>query len=472
MSRDPSPTLTDKRGMGGIIAQDGFEYQIWDALARLPEWLRDAAFEGLIVEGIEDVEARFLAPHANSGRVVDRFQAKSGTLSASDVEAVCEAFAQFDRFYPGHARRHVLVTPALPRGLEWMARDSRRVKNARPFYAPFRAVLKASDEKLAKDFADQLGETLGPAVAASVDFDLRPTMDRRVAEALFASEWNSAFPEVDLSGRQVGELFASFSALLQERRGRLVHRHELLDLADKAAGREVLTRRILPIVVRSAEGGDSSRMIEIDGTPFSDFSSGVPRESVWRENLLTPMRRLESVAHRNFDRVRLAGSFRISTALCIGSIFRAVRGYEIDLETRDGIWSTDERVGDVDATPPWQVTEPSRPAGPRLTVVIGVLRDPLPDVLRHGQVSAAHQALHLQLNQAVENAVHIQSSVRLVKDAVARAVAKGGVSGIDLFFAGPASLAVALGHRWNGMPSTQLHEFRPGDGYAPSAILD
>ena len=28
--KQPAPTLTDYKGMGGVIAQDGFEYQIWD----------------------------------------------------------------------------------------------------------------------------------------------------------------------------------------------------------------------------------------------------------------------------------------------------------------------------------------------------------------------------------------------------------------------------------------------------------
>lgn len=472
MSRNLPPTLTDRRGLGGIIAQDGFEYQIWDALTRLPAWLRDHAFEGLIVEGLEDVEVRFLAPHADAGRVVDRFQMKSGALGPSDVQTICEAFAQFDRSFPGHTRRHVLVTPALPRGLEWMARDSRRVRDARPFYAPLRPVLKASEDKLTNDFVEQLGSDLGPFVAASVDFDLRPTSERRVTEALFASEWHRAFPEVDIPGRRLGELFATLSSLLQERRGSFVHRLELLDFAEKAVGQELLAPRILPIFVRSADGVGSSGMIEIDGSPFSDFSSGVPSASVWRENMLTPLGRLESAAHRNYDRVRLAGSFRISTAFCLGSSFRAVRGYELDIQTRDGILSTDMRVGPDDMSLPWVVTEPARPAGSRLTVAIGVLRDPLPDIVRLGQVSDAKEALSLQLHQALNNAVEIQASVRFVKDAVARAVAQGGISGVDLFFAGPASLAVALGHRWNGMPSTQLHEFRPGHGYTPSALLD
>ncbi|MGH8567657.1 MAG: SAVED domain-containing protein [Gammaproteobacteria bacterium] len=43
---------------------------------------------------------------------------------------------------------------------------------------------------------------------------------------------------------------------------------------------------------------------------------------------------------------------------------------------------------------------------------------------------------------------------------------------IDLYFAGPAAFAVALGHRWNSMPPTQLREFLPAErNYTPTARL-
>ena len=75
------PALTDARGMGGVIAQDGFSYQLWDGLARLPAWLANPAFEEMIFEGLEDLEARFIAPKAPPRfRVLERFQAKSGSL--------------------------------------------------------------------------------------------------------------------------------------------------------------------------------------------------------------------------------------------------------------------------------------------------------------------------------------------------------------------------------------------------------
>ena len=83
-----TPTLTDARGMGGVVAQDGFDYQLWDGLARLPAWLSNPAFEQIMFEGLEDLEARFFAPQAPRERLLERFQAKSGSLQPADVRAV------------------------------------------------------------------------------------------------------------------------------------------------------------------------------------------------------------------------------------------------------------------------------------------------------------------------------------------------------------------------------------------------
>lgn len=76
--KNDAPALSDGKSLGGMIAQDGFDYQLWDGLARLSAWLANPAFEELIFEGLEDLEARFFAPQAPRHRLLERYQAKSG----------------------------------------------------------------------------------------------------------------------------------------------------------------------------------------------------------------------------------------------------------------------------------------------------------------------------------------------------------------------------------------------------------
>jgi hypothetical protein len=106
-AKSQSPALSDAKSLGGVIAQDGFDYQLWDGLARLPSWLVNPAFEELIFEGLEDLGARFFAPQAPRRRLLERYQAKSGNLAPKDVRDVFTTFQTFESAYPGLARMHI-----------------------------------------------------------------------------------------------------------------------------------------------------------------------------------------------------------------------------------------------------------------------------------------------------------------------------------------------------------------------------
>jgi hypothetical protein len=62
---------------------------------------------------------------------------------------------------------------------------------------------------------------------------------------------------------------------------------------------------------------------------------------------------------------------------------------------------------------------------------------------------------------AFTDAKPAQAGVALVKAAVTEASTRLRAKRIDLYYAGPAVFAVALGHRWNAMPPTNLFEFDP-----------
>lgn len=106
MRYDNAPSLTDAKGLGGVIAQDGFDYQLWDGLTRLPGWLANPAFEGMLFEGLEDLEARFFAPQAPRHRLLERYQAKSGSLTPAEVREVFKSFRRFETTYPAATRLH------------------------------------------------------------------------------------------------------------------------------------------------------------------------------------------------------------------------------------------------------------------------------------------------------------------------------------------------------------------------------
>ena len=107
-----------------------------------------------------------------------------------------------------------------------------------------------------------------------------------------------------------------------------------------------------------------------------------------------------------------------------------------------------------------------------MVVGIGVLRDPAPDIRNHLSLSDDTGLLLATLPQALTYGTEVQASVQTVKAAIAQQVARLRPTSIDLHYVGPAAFAVALGHRWNGLPPTQLYEFVPAEGnYVPTALL-
>lgn len=473
MTAPKAPTLTDAKGLGGIIALDGFEYQIWDALARVPAWLRNPAFEGFAVEMLEDFEARFFAPHAPAEHVLDRFQAKSGKLSRAELIDVFESFKAFKAAHPDAARAQTLVTPELSANMRWIARDPGRVRRARPFYSPFADICAASNDKLRKDLIDEFGPELGGFIAESVEIDLRVMANRQSAEATFGAAMHDAFPDLDAGAKKMGATFAALSDLVAQSRGQMLPRDLLLRVLESALGVTLIPDQRLHVNLRSDRIGAVVDAIEIDGSNYSGAGGVFPPPAVWYSGLLVPMIATSGWAKsRHLQRIALSGSYRLSTAVALGWSFRSAIGFEIDIGTKAGVWATDEHPGADTKQLPWKIDYPKRLSNGHLVVCVGVIRDPSLDVQSTRGLSGPDELLVATLPGPIVDGIGGQVSVQALKSAVARSVAQFNPASIDLFIAGPAALAVALGHRWNALPQTQLYEFIAGEHrYVPTLTI-
>lgn len=473
MSTHKRPTLTDAKGMGGLVAQHGFDYQVWDALIRLPAWLRNPAFECMAVEVLEDLEARFFAPHAPHGHLLERFQAKLATLARAELVEVFESFAAFEAAHPRTARLHTLVTPALPATFAWLARDPDRVRRARPFYGPFADIRRASDEKLREDLTKEFGKRLGDSFGDSIEVGLRTLPDRAHAEAAFAAAMQEAFPDIDVTARKMQAAFGTLNDLVAQSRGAMLTRSRLLAVLGETLETQLIPDGRLRLHVRSDRNGTMPDALEIDASGFSGASGGYPEPERWRVDLLVP---LETTARWALEhqqqRIALSGSYRLSTAFAFGYTFRSASGFEIDIPTRSESWRTNEYPAPDAPASPWEIIQPQGLVADRLVVGIGVLRDPLRDIQQNLAGADHARVLMATLAQALTSGADAQASIQVVKAAVVQAVARLRPAGIDLFYVGPAAFAVALGHHWNALPPTRLHEFLVTEQrYRPTALL-
>jgi len=468
---DP-PTLTDSRGLGGVIAQDGFDFQLWYALSRVPIWLSNPAFEGVILEGLEDVEARFFAAHADHYRLLERYQVKSGALTPAAVREVFEEFQRFERHYPRTARVQALISASLPSTLRWLARDTARVCAARPFYAPFSDIARASDARLLADLQETFGTDLGRFVAESVEVSELLIANREIAFGTFSAAFGATFPQLEeVSQKSLRRVFDDLCRFAEHNRGTLMQRAALLAPIEQEIGKPLLSATF-PLHVRSDRNESNERALEIDASEFSGADGQFPSPAHWRTGLVMP---LDATARwlrqHQVTRVALTGSYRLTTGLVLGWSLRSAIGFEIEIGTRSGVWLTDDRPQTDQPQPAWRLIEAQVLDGDRLRVCVGVLRDPLPAVVHAHDISPA-TILSLMLDQPISSGHVTQASVAAIKNAVVATVSRLKPAHIALYFAGPASLAVALGHRWNSLPPTQLHEFRAAQGdYVATALI-
>jgi CBASS immunity sensor of nucleotide second messenger signals len=471
-SSENAPALTDARGMGGVIAQDGFDYQLWDGLVRLPLWLANPAFEQIIFEGLEDLEARFFAPHAPRERLLERFQAKAGSLTPTGVREVFETFLQFETAFPHAARVHTLVTPRLPPSIAWLAQDPSRIRKARPFYAPFADVMAASDAELHKQLVDSYGDLLGSLIDQSVEVSERNLPDRDAALATFGVELDRTYPSLEAPQKRVTEVFEALSALARRSIGSPIGRSVLLRTIEDALGTRLPLPQSFPVHIRSDRNETNERSLEIDASGFSGRDGKFPSQEQWRDDLVVPLDRTARwLRSHAVPRIALSGSYRLTTAIALGWSLRAAIGFELEIPTREGAWATDDRPLMSDIVPTWQIAEPTALHGDQLVISIGILRDPAPDLAENVGIPSA-SVLRLFLDQPIPSAKAAQAGVATIKRSADAAVARLRPRGIQLFFAGPAAFAVALGHRWNAMPQTQLHEFVTGGrNYVATALV-
>jgi len=151
--------------------------------------------------------------------------------------------------------------------------------------------------------------------------------------------------------------------------------------------------------------------------------------------------------------------------------FRSAIGFEIDIPTKGDIWASDLHPRAGHSASLWIIQKPTALLDDRLVVGIGILRSSGADIRKHLDVAGDRNLLLLNLPQALADGAEAQALVQIVKNAIAAAAADFRTPAIDLYYVGPAAFAVALGHRWNGLPATQLHEFVQAEGkYVPTAI--
>ena len=184
-------------------------------------------------------------------------------------------------------------------------------------------------------------------------------------------------------------------------------------------------------------------------------------------------RRLRDLGQR---RVIVRGAMRLPVWFGAGAAFRHVHGFEVAGEQAGSLWASDDLP---DAEHRWEIEVSSVGRGNELAVAVGLAADLGPAVARYldeSGVPVSRLAVLRPPGGARPNVVEgSAAAAALALSAMneTRALLEvEPVERIHLFLAAPGGFALLLGHRWNGLRETVVHEhLGVGRGYAPSVVV-
>ncbi len=475
-----TPSLLESASRGGDTNEGGIAFQAAVVMSHIPRWLAMESFTSMIREAIFDAEAKFFVP--GRGFVKEAIEVKDHSMAPAEFWVEIDRFKEVDAGSPGSYEWYTVACTGLSEGLHPLRHGLRRVRDPYGFYHDDLGVFENSYEDFVQVVRQQ-GRTDEDAAflfqRVLLQDDL--SLNRAHGKAVFKQALNDYLPyHQDLPDRILEDITTRLGTFVQSRRNQVMTRKELEAQLHEPVPAD---RRPVPSPIRLFTAKDDAmpdnRIIYFAWAPFFGGETRdipYPAPEVWNERLVGELQATKAwiLKHRDLRRVRLDGARRLSPAVAVGFVFSAVSGFAIDLVHRRDVWPTDVFASpDTPAYPLTICGSFDQISGKRLVVTVGILRDIVADVavdLSRLGLNAL-PTLHIHGTQGIQSPEQLDRIVREVKGHISQALRTTGARTIDLFLAGPAPLAVALGHRLNATASIQCYEQLNSGQYVPTCFL-
>ena len=469
-------SLLSAETSGGDTAGGGFTFQDGVILAKVPYWLARDGFTMMIREAMLDAEASFFVPGLSLRR--EGIEAKNHLLTPVEFWQEIDTFRRIDAASPDTYQWFTLVSTGLSAVLRPLANGLRRLRGAHGFYAPGSGVSDHSYTACLERIrtlgkSDDVAQFVFEKVLLEPDWSL--VQDH--CEGIFRQKISTHLPQLqDVPHSAITRMYDGLQTLISARRGQTVARHEI-ERVIKDSLPTGFTYLLQPVRLFTTKA-DEEAPTEAVRLEWSHFFGGddrtYPEPSEWDIGVtgnLQQIREWLATAHRP-RRLRLSGSRRLSASLAIGAEFSAVAGFAIEMEYRGGAWRTDDHV--TPDTPPYDLEPEFTPgSGEQLLLAVGIPRPVLDDVYAYAQVVGleGRPLLNLHSTSPIISPEQANAVVSTIKRHVTDALKQSGARSIDLFFAGPAPLALFLGHRLNATTPIQCYEWVSAGKYVPTCRL-
>jgi SMODS-associated and fused to various effectors sensor domain len=447
-----TPSLLEPQSRGGEIADGGFSFQDHVILAHIPDWLSQEGFSAMVKEATGDFEAKFYVP--GHGFEKDLIEVKNHTLLPSEFWKEISRFQQIAIGSPNTYRRFTLIGAGSSKELNPLLNSLRRIKGSQDFYEEQDAIKINSIQDYIRliednDHTEQDALFLIQYVTVETNWSTLKSN----GEAIFKENLVKFLTEhEDLSARTLSDIYNHLSTFIRKNINRPISRQELeINIQEKIPTHQ--RPAVSPVIIYTAispEDNGLSSGLRFDWTEFSgDEIRTISPSKEWdRLSIDLQNTRTWIENHRNTRRIRFQGNRRLSACLAFGSVFSAVRGFAIEMEYRGEVWKTDSH-STMD-TPPYSLTHLLTPnTGHILVVSIGICRNIQPEVKTNLEQLGLSDApfLDIQSEQAISSPEQTNLAVKNIKDSIVQNLQLTGSKVIHLFYAGPAHLALFLGHR-------------------------
>lgn len=462
-----APSLLEAESRGGDINERGKMFEAAVTLSYIPKWTAMEGFTSMLREGMGDIEAKIFVP--GRGFVKEFVEVKDHSVPPAAFWKEIDRFQEMDAGSPGEYQWFTFASAGLSESLHPLVNSLRRVRGPYGFYGGTSTIMDNSYRDYAQTVI-KIGRTEKDAAFLYTKVMLQDDLSAHhsYGKASFLAELQHYHPFYrTLSGYVHDDIYAHVSAFVQSRRTQTITRSELEEsLLEKVPPH--LRPPMQPVQIHTiAQETDPDAEPTKLSFAWIPFFGGQTREfppaDVWNGRLLGELQtsKVWILEHRKVRHIALSGNRRLSASLAIGFVFSAVSGFSVAMMYRGSVWATDAHPN---STTPAYPLIPSGSfedvRGDRLVVSIGIMRDIAQEVEsdlgRHGLAGMPLQ--HFKGEEPIVSPEQANLLVRNIKDLLSKALYCTGARQIDLFFAGPAFLALFLGHRLNATAPVQCYE--------------
>jgi len=470
-------SLFSPKGTGGVTGFRGYIFQDAYILSKLPEWLEDDSFSCVIKEGFEDVDVKYVEGESEK---IHCYQVKNHFVDLTEFRDVLNNFYEKSSELKIKST-FILSSPGLKgtcNSIKTKIEDYRELlkihcKSLTTTKEDLNTSLKKIDINIPLDF-------LVKNVFFDTNFGPSNNYTRLCDQFVGAILRNEKFK--DMRPLVFYSIFNNLFSLFAGETRKVITKEDIL---------KRITQNIASLQQVYKENGITVRLFHweeeafnlsqtwdllLDWSEYFDRSTRtIPNSEIWNTTLVDDLNKAERDIRTSTDSKKIIfyPSACLSAGFLLGSTFKEVKGYSFDIHQRSEIWSSE--IGSADNHFVVRHVENNVESN-ELCVECNISANVHSSVNNFCDKFSMDFSDRLILTSDVGIGKNITNEIALAYSIdlknILREVVRKNTNLIHLFYAGPLSLSILMGWKFNAINSKiQCYE-HINNSYIPTCLID